>query len=257
MRRHTPPFFSYPPRACGDDPIRNLTKPILGFVPRACGDDSNTSKQYVTITKLAIAEIICPSPIGTGAHHRAWRPAAGEPMRVYRFADAPRHRLIPLARLRALGRAVSRGPELGGDARQRRRRRPGALLPGNLCRLPNRCGSFRRARFASHRPSEQQCLDRIWVSATTGAVSSVSANRPSAGSALDEKMHSAVSHRLGRREARRSCRHVEQRYRVVPTEAVSDRADYRRLCLCIQRDHWINGDPDGPRVVCLIKAPRT
>jgi hypothetical protein len=43
----------------------------------------------------------------------------------------------------------------------------------------------------------------------------------------------------------------------VPAEAVSDRTDNPTgdYVTCIQRDHWTNGEPDGPRVLCLLKAP--
>jgi hypothetical protein len=49
------------------------------------------------------------------------------------------------------------------------------------------------------------------------------------------------------------------RWRTVPTEAVSDRTDNPTgdYVTCIQRDHWTNGVPDGPRILCLFKAPRT
>jgi len=51
----------------------------------------------------------------------------------------------------------------------------------------------------------------------------------------------------------------DNRWLTVPTEAVSDRADNPTgdYVTCVQRDHWTNGAPDGPRVLCLIKAPRT
>jgi hypothetical protein len=50
----------------------------------------------------------------------------------------------------------------------------------------------------------------------------------------------------------------EDRWVIVPAEAVSDRADNPTgdYVTCIQRDHWTNGEPDGPRVLCLFKAPR-
>ena len=49
----------------------------------------------------------------------------------------------------------------------------------------------------------------------------------------------------------------DNRWLSVPTEAVSDRTDNPtgNYVTCIQRDHWINGVPDGPRVICLFKAP--
>lgn len=49
------------------------------------------------------------------------------------------------------------------------------------------------------------------------------------------------------------------RWVPVPTEAVSDRVDNPTgdYVACIQRDHWTNGLHDGPRVLCLFKAPRT
>jgi hypothetical protein len=49
----------------------------------------------------------------------------------------------------------------------------------------------------------------------------------------------------------------DNRWLSVPTEAVSDRTDNPtgNYVTCIQRDHWINGVPDGPRVLCLFKAP--
>jgi len=51
----------------------------------------------------------------------------------------------------------------------------------------------------------------------------------------------------------------ENHWLVVPPEAVSDRPDNPTgdYITCIQRDHWTAGTPDGPRVQCLIKAPRT
>ena len=51
----------------------------------------------------------------------------------------------------------------------------------------------------------------------------------------------------------------ESRWLTVPSEAVSDRFDNPTgdYVTCIQRDHWTNGEPDGPRVLCLFKAPRT
>jgi hypothetical protein len=51
----------------------------------------------------------------------------------------------------------------------------------------------------------------------------------------------------------------DDRWLTVPTEVVSDRVDNPTgdYVTCIQRDHWTNGQPDGPRVLCLFKAPRT
>ena len=51
----------------------------------------------------------------------------------------------------------------------------------------------------------------------------------------------------------------DDRWLIVPTEAVSDRDDNPTgdYVTCIQRNHWTSGVPDGPRVLCLIKAPRT
>jgi hypothetical protein len=51
----------------------------------------------------------------------------------------------------------------------------------------------------------------------------------------------------------------DNRWVIVPNEAVSDRVDNPTgdYVTCIQRDHWTNGEPDGPRVLCLFKAPRT
>jgi hypothetical protein len=51
----------------------------------------------------------------------------------------------------------------------------------------------------------------------------------------------------------------DNRWLIVPAEAVSDRTDNPtgNYVTCIQCDHWINGVPDGPRVLCLFKAPRT
>ena len=51
----------------------------------------------------------------------------------------------------------------------------------------------------------------------------------------------------------------DDKWLIVPTEAVSDRDDNPTgdYVTCIQRDHWTSGEPDGPRVMCLIKAPRT
>ena len=50
----------------------------------------------------------------------------------------------------------------------------------------------------------------------------------------------------------------DNRWLVVPTEAVSDRADNPTgdYVTCIQRDHWTSGMHDGPIVRCLIKPPR-
>jgi hypothetical protein len=49
----------------------------------------------------------------------------------------------------------------------------------------------------------------------------------------------------------------EDRWLVVPTEAVSDRTDNPtgHYVTCVQHDHWTNGVPDGPRIMCLFKAP--
>jgi hypothetical protein len=49
------------------------------------------------------------------------------------------------------------------------------------------------------------------------------------------------------------------RWLIVPTEAVSNRVDNPtgNYVTCIQRDHWTNGESDGPRVLCLFKAPGT
>ena len=51
----------------------------------------------------------------------------------------------------------------------------------------------------------------------------------------------------------------DNRWLVVPTEAVSERTDNPtgHYVTCIQRNHWTNGVPDGPRVLCLFKAPGT
>ena len=51
----------------------------------------------------------------------------------------------------------------------------------------------------------------------------------------------------------------DNRWLSVPAEAVSDRTDNPtgNYVTCIQRDHWSNGVPDGPRVLCLFKAPGT
>jgi len=51
----------------------------------------------------------------------------------------------------------------------------------------------------------------------------------------------------------------DNRWLIVPTEAVSDRDDNPTgdYVTCVQRDHWTDGKPDGPRVLCLFKAPRT
>jgi hypothetical protein len=53
--------------------------------------------------------------------------------------------------------------------------------------------------------------------------------------------------------------YFDNRWIRVPSEAVSDRLDNPTgdYVTCIQRDHWTNGEPDGPRVLCLFKAPRT
>jgi len=50
----------------------------------------------------------------------------------------------------------------------------------------------------------------------------------------------------------------EGRWLKVPNEVVSDRTDNPTgdYVTCVQRDHWTNGQPDGPRIVCLFKAPR-
>jgi hypothetical protein len=50
----------------------------------------------------------------------------------------------------------------------------------------------------------------------------------------------------------------DNRWLIVPAEAVSDRVDNPTgdYVTCIQRNHWTNGEPDGPRVLCLFKAPR-
>jgi len=50
----------------------------------------------------------------------------------------------------------------------------------------------------------------------------------------------------------------DNRWLTVPAAAVSDRTDNPTgdYITCIQRDHWTNGEPDGPRVLCLFKAPR-
>jgi hypothetical protein len=53
--------------------------------------------------------------------------------------------------------------------------------------------------------------------------------------------------------------YFENRWLVVPTEAVSDRIDNPtgNYITCIQRDHWSDGKPDGPIVHCLFRAPKT
>ena len=50
----------------------------------------------------------------------------------------------------------------------------------------------------------------------------------------------------------------DDRWLVVPADAVSDRTDNPTgdYVTCIQRDHWTNAVPDGPIVRCLIKPPR-
>jgi hypothetical protein len=49
------------------------------------------------------------------------------------------------------------------------------------------------------------------------------------------------------------------RWLIVPVEAVSDRIDNPTgdYVTCIQRNHWTDGAPDGPRILCLFKSPRT
>jgi len=51
----------------------------------------------------------------------------------------------------------------------------------------------------------------------------------------------------------------DNRWLIVPTEAVSERTDNPTgdYITCIQRDHWTSGQPDGPRILCFFKAPRT
>jgi hypothetical protein len=51
----------------------------------------------------------------------------------------------------------------------------------------------------------------------------------------------------------------DDRWLTVPPEAVSDRADNPtgHYVVCVQREHWTSGEPDGPRVLCLFKAPGT
>ena len=51
----------------------------------------------------------------------------------------------------------------------------------------------------------------------------------------------------------------DDRWLIVPKEAVSDRTDNPtgHYVTCIQRDHWTSGVPDGPHVLCLFKAPGT
>ena len=51
----------------------------------------------------------------------------------------------------------------------------------------------------------------------------------------------------------------EDRWLVVPPHAISDRTDNPtgNYVSCVQRDHWIDGKPDGPHVLCFFKAPRT
>lgn len=45
---------------------------------------------------------------------------------------------------------------------------------------------------------------------------------------------------------------------IVPNEVVSDRTDNPTgdYVTCIQPDFWVNGKADGPRILCLFKAPR-
>lgn len=51
----------------------------------------------------------------------------------------------------------------------------------------------------------------------------------------------------------------DKRWLTVPTNAVSERTDNPTgdYVTCIQRNHWTNGNPDGPRILCFFKAPRT
>lgn len=50
----------------------------------------------------------------------------------------------------------------------------------------------------------------------------------------------------------------EDRWLIVPSEAVSDRTDNPTgdYVTCIQPNHWTSGVYDGPIVRCLIKPPR-
>lgn len=49
----------------------------------------------------------------------------------------------------------------------------------------------------------------------------------------------------------------DNRWVIVPQAAVSDRTDNPTgdYVTCIQKEHWSNGNPDGPFVLCLFKAP--
>ena len=49
----------------------------------------------------------------------------------------------------------------------------------------------------------------------------------------------------------------DDRWLPVPNEVVSDRTDNPTgdYVTCIQRNFWLNGQPNGPRVLCLFKAP--
>jgi hypothetical protein len=51
----------------------------------------------------------------------------------------------------------------------------------------------------------------------------------------------------------------DKRWLTVPTNVVSERTDNPTgdYVTCIQRHHWTNGNPDGPRILCFFKAPRT
>jgi hypothetical protein len=51
--------------------------------------------------------------------------------------------------------------------------------------------------------------------------------------------------------------YFEQQWREVPRAAVLDRTDNPTgdYVVCIQRDHWTSGQPDGPIINCLVRAP--
>ena len=53
--------------------------------------------------------------------------------------------------------------------------------------------------------------------------------------------------------------YFENQWRKVPRAAVLDHTDNPTgdYIVCIQRDHWTNGQQDGPIIHCLVRAPGT
>lgn len=51
--------------------------------------------------------------------------------------------------------------------------------------------------------------------------------------------------------------YYEKQWRKVPRTAVLDRTDNPTgdYVVCIQRERWTNGAPDGPIINCLVRAP--